>query len=214
MMKRCPRCSRTYPPEQSFCPADQTPLIPADSSDWRRQFRQRSSIISIVMLLIATGFISSIGAAVLGGLLGVQHPLLARLVIIGLPVALFSLVLFCYWYFPTTQTIVCGPEGFTVHRESRRRGKTQRGYRWQDVTDTKYNKKTGTTGSGRNRRSYTYYTFEVLTAEGLAFEVNSGSVKDFSSLVQLFNQMTSQRQHAWQSTEGFGSQKVEKGNRL
>ena len=154
-----------------------------------RTFQERTSACAVIVIALIGGGMSlawTAGAILIaqstqGALLGV----LGMLVFFGMPAAI--------WYFSTSYTIVCRPDGFAVSRKNRRRGDTSDEYRWDEVTRTRYHELRSSGGRDRNR--VTGY-FAVETERGEAFSV-SERMRHFGELIETVNEMTPHLPYVW-----------------
>ncbi len=160
-----------------------------------RTFQERTSSCAIVVIALIGGGMSlawTVGALLIaqstqGALFGV----LGMLVFFGMPAAI--------WYFSTSYTIVCRPDGFAVSRQSRRRGSSADDYRWDEVTATRYfeRRSRGTSGDGDRTTGY----FSVETERGQAFSV-SERMRRFGELIETVNEMTPHLPYTWSRQVG------------
>lgn len=178
----------------------QPPNAQTQNAAWKREFRQRTGlfgkiVLIVILTVLATMFAFPVLAFIFGDLYG-DNPIAPA--IVGVALVMFSIITFSVWYFIGTIHIVCEPQGFSVTKESRRRGKTERRYKWQDVVNTKYEIK----NSSSQKSGATSHVFEVETKEGVAFKVMGGYVNDFNLLIQIFNSMTPHLPYVWQQIVG------------
>lgn len=103
-----------------------------------------------------------------------------------------------YWNY-IRHTINCTPAGFTVLKESKRRGARREEYRWAEVTGTKYE---FTLTRGRKGRKRIAGFFSAQTIRGPAFKIDK-SQSDFDELITVFNEQTSHLPYIWTRDSAF-----------
>lgn len=103
-----------------------------------------------------------------------------------------------YWN-GVRHTINCTPAGFSVLRESKRRGTRREEYRWGEVTGTKYEYTLRRRKGGLKR---IVGSFSVETSRGRAFRVDQ-SQSDFHELVAVCNEQTAHLPYIWGRDSNF-----------
>lgn len=156
-------------------------------SDWQRVYRARGAHpfprIFVGCVLGALGLVL--------GFLFFPWGFALWVLAVGVPIAMA--------HFGTDTTIVAGPGGFSVTTESKRSGRQDAQFTWQEVTATHYEEFTSS-GSESGRRTSRY--FAVDTGRGRAFRVDDG-ISQFDDLIQVFNHSTPQLPYIWQKQGGF-----------
>jgi hypothetical protein len=109
-----------------------------------------------------------------------------------------SCVIQMHWNY-VRHTIQCTPAGFSVVRESKRRGARREEYRWGEVTGTKYEY---TLSRRRKGQKSIAGFFSVQTSRGPAFKVDQ-SQSDFHELITVFNEQTSHLPYIWARDSSF-----------
>lgn len=101
-----------------------------------------------------------------------------------------------HWNF-IRHTINCTAAGFSVLRESKRRGARREEYRWEEITDTSYEE----IRRRRSRQRRTDEYFSVDTKRGRAFKVDDNQ-GGFDELIAVFNEQTPQLPYVWIAEDG------------